>query len=419
MSTHTIEQISEQLKEQLSEFPQKGAKAIVSFSRDFGITPEFKQRAILLKLDYMDAENEDEQAQSIQEMHQLVDLIVEDYRNHFTEDMKARKKAQADAYAEKVEANTPKRDVVFMCHHLGKTYSSRRGGEAFSLKLVSLEVRLGEILGVVGENGNGKTTLLRCIAGELQHTSGEMDYPLLLKDTNEYLDWKVIKPHIAYIPQDLPKWYGSLEDNLAYEAAVHGIRGAANRDAVNYIVHRLGLSQHLDRKWKELSGGFKLRFALARALVWQPKLLIIDEPLANLDINTQLIVLNDLRSMASSLTEPLGIVITSQHLVEIENISDQLLFLRKGEVVYYGPKQQLGMDRQHNTFEFATDLPLHLLEEQLGGLQYVELSHNGQVYVMTAPMNVTIASVVSYLSEKGIQVSYMRDISQSTKKLFL
>ncbi|MEO1382243.1 MAG: hypothetical protein AAFV78_03280, partial [Bacteroidota bacterium] len=117
MSTHTIEQISEQLKEQLSEFPQKGAKAIVSFSRDFGITPEFKQRAILLKLDYMDAENEDEQAQSIQEMHQLVDLIVEDYRNHFTEDMKARKKAQADAYAEKVEANTPTRDVVFMCHH--------------------------------------------------------------------------------------------------------------------------------------------------------------------------------------------------------------------------------------------------------------------------------------------------------------
>ena len=91
-----------------------------------------------------------------------------------------------------------------------------------------------------------------------------------------------------------------LRSNLHYEAAIHGVGRADNEREVDFIVERLGFRGELDKEWHELSGGFRLRFALARALVWKPKLLILDEPLANLDFITQQIVLNDLRHLTDS-----------------------------------------------------------------------------------------------------------------------
>src|SRR5204863_8033249 len=126
------------------------------------------------------------------------------------------------------------------------------------------------------------------------------------------------------VPTDLPPWYGSLRSNLHYESAIHGIRGADNEREVDYIVERLGLTNELDRRWYELSGGYKLRFALARGLVWKPALLVLDEPLANLDFIAQQVVLKDLRHLTNSLRYPLSVFVSSQHVHEIEDVSDKL-----------------------------------------------------------------------------------------------
>ncbi len=136
------------------------------------------------------------------------------------------------------------------------------------------------------------------------------------------MDWIKIKNQIAYVKQEIPKWHGSLRENLHFDS-IHGIKGLQNKKDVDFILHRLGLIEYQNREWNELSGGFKLRFTLAKALVWKPSLIILDEPLANLDIHAQILVLNDLRDLANSSKYPVSIVISSQHLHEVEHIANK------------------------------------------------------------------------------------------------
>ena len=209
--------------------------------------------------------------------------------------------------------------TVFSCWEMGKRFKR----SSFHLEDINLDLYLGEITSVVGENGNGKTTLFRLVVGEISADEGHLEYPLLSLDENE-LDWFDIKKQIAYVPQDLPKWYGSLKSNIQYAAAIHGLKGTDNQREVDFIIRRLGLENHLTKRWKELSGGYKLRFALAKALVTKPKLLVIDEPLANLDFKAQQIILSDLRNLSRSLKHPVAILLSSQHLHEIESVTDNI-----------------------------------------------------------------------------------------------
>lgn len=302
--------------------------------------------------------------------------------------------------------------VVFECEALHKSY--RRGD--FALKNVSLAARFGEILGVVGRNGNGKTTLFRLVVGELRPNAGVLRFPAIQPDDKK-IRWSRVRRQIAYVPQDLPSWYGSLESNLHYEAAIHGIRGADNRREIDYIVERLGLTNELDKRWHELSGGFKLRFALARALVWKPKLLVLDEPLANLDFIAQQIVLNDLRHLTNSLRYPLAVLISSQHLHEIEEVSDKLLLLSAGEVKYLGAAEAIGSDRRVNRFELAGDVTGTELEAAFEGVDLYSLYYSGIAFVLTTSTRVTAADVFRRLLDTGLRVTYFRDISRSAKSL--
>ncbi len=151
--------------------------------------------------------------------------------------------------------------------NIGKVYKSK--GIKFCLSPIDLELNLGEITAVVGENGNGKTTLLRMLAGDLAISEGELSYPLLTENSQK--DWYYIKQNIAYLPQELPKWYGSLMNNLHFTATIHGIKGDDNIREVSWMIYRLGLEEYRKAKWSEISSGYKTRFSLARALVWKPK----------------------------------------------------------------------------------------------------------------------------------------------------
>jgi ABC-type multidrug transport system ATPase subunit len=121
----------------------------------------------------------------------------------------------------------------------------------------------------VGVNGSGKTTLLRVLAGEIATDAGTLAYPLLCPNP---LDWLRIRSQIAYVPQRPSRWYGILEENLYLHAALRGLTGRANEDEVEFILHRLGLEIYRKARWHEISGGFQMRFELAKALVGHPKL---------------------------------------------------------------------------------------------------------------------------------------------------
>src|SRR5688572_25251647 len=100
-------------------------------------------------------------------------------------------------------------DQLMRTNEITKTYNSGN----FSMQPISVTVNSGEVIGVVGENGNGKTTLLRCMAGQLAIDDGTIVYHTL-KNPDHY----AIKHHLAFIPQRIPRWYGRLKDNLHFSA---------------------------------------------------------------------------------------------------------------------------------------------------------------------------------------------------------
>ena len=308
--------------------------------------------------------------------------------------------------------------IAFYAKDLEKTYKGK--STEFRLFIEQLELKFGEITALVGENGNGKTTLLRMVAGQLKETSGEIKYPALLRNkSRKKLDYHRIKQQIAYIPQELPRWSGLLIDNLHFSAAVHGIKGEKNEFEVEFILNRLGLEKYRNSTWNEISGGFRMRFALAKVLLWNPKILVLDEPLANLDVNTQMLFLEDLRDIADSLENRKTILLSSQHLHEVEGVTDKIVFISNGKDVYNGKLSNFGEERVDNSFELVCNLSKNELSSILNRIDYraIDVVINLH-YIITVPREVTSKVLFRLFAESDINVSFFRDISKSTRRLF-
>jgi ABC-2 type transport system ATP-binding protein len=300
------------------------------------------------------------------------------------------------------ERFTESTGVLVTAKEIGKTYSSGN----FSLKPISLQVSTGDVLGIVGENGNGKTTLLRCMAGQLALDSGELNFPWL--QNPDYYD---LKHHLAFIPQRIPKWYGLLKDNLHFSAAISGVKGDENIVMVDFMLERLDLTPYAHLTWNQISSGYRTRFEIARILLQKPKLLILDEPLANLDINAQQSILTDLRFMAKSVHNPMGILLSSQQLHEVEKIADTVLLIKKGACLFRTGEQDKTITA------FVIELETTANRDQLLTLlaAHGEVQFNGGFYTITSAA-LPAQEILSKLVTAGIPVSYFRDITHSTKR---
>jgi len=298
---------------------------------------------------------------------------------------------------------------IFNAENITKAYSLN----GFSLNDISFKLKSGHIIGVVGENGNGKTTLLRIVAGDLSINEGHLEYFNQWDNiTNNWLD---IKSKIAYIPQRIPKWYGYLKDNLIFEAAIRGIKGDAAEKLINELTEKLGLSEYIHLKWKEISTGYRLRFQLAKMLIGEPDLLVLDEPIANLDINAQNKFLDDLRKIVSEEGRNVSVILSSQQLHEIENIADSILFLKNGSLIYGGEVDQIGAERQENEFEIQGNFSVKDLQYLFNN---IEIDFVANTYHVKVPLEQESMVFLKILIEQGFTITYFRDISSSTRKLF-
>ena len=135
---------------------------------------------------------------------------------------------------------------LFTAIHVTKSYSHN----SFQLQNINFSLQSGKITGVVGENGNGKTTLLRIVAGDLSYDSGDISY--FGDNSIDFIGWERIKDRVAYIPQRIPVWYGGLRDNLIFEASIRGIKGESADVLVDGLVEKLGLSKYIHLKYHDI-----------------------------------------------------------------------------------------------------------------------------------------------------------------------
>ena len=299
---------------------------------------------------------------------------------------------------------------IISCSNLEKSYGKNR----FKLGPISLNIKKGQVYGLVGENGNGKTTLLRILAKELSYNSGEVTYNFNSDLKNNYN----LRSKLVYIPQRTEKWYGSLKDNLKFVLSSYGVPENENETRVLMMIARMGLWNYKHLKWSELSSGYKMRFELARTLLRQPEVLLLDEPLANLDVLAQQVILEDLKSICNSLSHPIALILSSQQLYEVEKMSDNVIFLKNGQYKDNNTKT-VETETKQLIIELDSDAERHVLEGAFSSLQLEKLVYNGGIYIGYFNENTTFSSILKTLGEQQIHVTYIRDISSSTRRFFV
>ena len=300
--------------------------------------------------------------------------------------------------------------AVLVAEEVRKHYALGR----FQLGPISLSIKKGQVYGLVGENGNGKTTLLRILARDLSYDSGVVKYYFTERPKNDY----DLRTKLIYIPQRTEKWYGSLKDNLKFTLSSYGIPAEENEPRTLLMIARLGLWQYQHLDWNALSSGYKMRFELARTLLRQPEILLLDEPLGNLDVLAQQVILEDLKMIANSVNHPIALILSSQQLFEVEKISDKVIFLRNGQ--YTDNAEATATEEAMPLIvEIDTTNTREELMAVFKAFALEKLNYNGGVYVAYFRPNTEYSAVLEALGKAKIDLTYIRNISASTRRFFV
>lgn len=298
---------------------------------------------------------------------------------------------------------------VLRARNILKSYGSNR----FSLGPVSMEINKGQVYGLVGENGNGKTTLLRILAKEISFNEGDLNYSFNTEPKDDF----DLCTKLVYIPQRTEKWYGSLKDNLKFVLSNYGVKPEENETRTLMMIARLGLWNYKHLKWSELSSGYKMRFELARTLLRQPEILLLDEPLANLDVLAQQVILEDLKSIANSVNNPIALILSSQQLYEVEKVSDKVIFLKNGQ--YKDNSELNNAENDGLIIEIDTQSSRENLLDVFNAFNLEKLNFNGGVYVAYFSADTEFYDVMSALGNAKTDIVYIRNISSSTRRFFV
>ncbi len=221
--------------------------------------------------------------------------------------------------------------------HLNKNYESTQ-----AVKDVSLEVHPGEILGLLGPNGAGKTTLISVLVTLEQPTSGEV----IVFGHNVVTHPQLAKSYLGFVPQELINHgYFNVLEILKFHAGFFGVTDSSAH--IEFLLRRLQLWEHRNKKVKQLSGGMRRRLAIAKAMVHKPKLLLLDEPTAGVDIELRQILWDFVRELKS---QGLSILLTTHYLEEAEQLCDRVAIIDHGRILRTGDTKQLVRELTFKTF---------------------------------------------------------------------
>jgi ABC-2 type transport system ATP-binding protein len=192
---------------------------------------------------------------------------------------------------------------------------------------ISFDVEDGAFFGLLGPNGAGKTTTINAIVGLSSITSGSIE----LFGHDVVRDWRAARITVGLAPQEYNfDRYLNIRDVLIYQAGYYGFEGAAVRKRADELLERFDLSSKAKQVYTRLSGGMKRRLTLARALIHQPRLLILDEPTAGVDVELRLELWSLLRELNAAGTT---IVLTTHYLEEAQELCNRIGIIETGKLV--------------------------------------------------------------------------------------
>ncbi len=290
---------------------------------------------------------------------------------------------------------------------LHKTYANGH----VALKDVSFTVQEGDFFALLGPNGAGKSTLISILTSLCQKTSGQIKIFGFDQETQS----QQAKSCIGVVSQELNfNPYDNVIDIVVNQAGYYGIGRAQAKPLALHYLEQLGLASKANKPAIALSGGMKRRVMIAKALVHQPKLLILDEPTAGVDIELRRSLWDFLSEINAQGTT---IVLTTHYLEEAESLCRNIAIINNGEILENTSMSALLQTMHKEAFIFYTKLPL-LVAPALSARFHVSLldSHSFEVLV---DQRDNLNSIFSELTSLGIVINSMRNKTNRLEALFL
>ncbi len=280
--------------------------------------------------------------------------------------------------------------------NLNKIYSnSKAKKETEAIKNLTFEVKEGEVFGLLGPNGAGKTTFLSILGGTVTKTSGHVNVWGFDLDKNP----RQVKASIGIVPQEVNlDAFFSPKKLLELQAGLYGI---AKKDRITDLILKLvALEDKANAYSRSLSGGMKRRLLIAKAMVHQPPILILDEPTAGVDVELRNNLWNNVKKLNK---EGVTIILTTHYLLEAQEMCDRIAIINKGNLVALDTTENLlnRIKTKKINFKVKTvDLNLPLLME---GIKFKIISKN--IITATYEKNsLNFGEIINYFNENNLKI---------------
>ena len=289
---------------------------------------------------------------------------------------------------------------------LQKTYKNG----SMALRGIDLRVWPGEFFALLGPNGAGKTTTIGILTSLVNKTAGSIRI-FGIDHEKKTADARAL---MGVVPQEVNfNLFEKVGDIILNQAGYYGIARTEAQPRCQMLVEALHLTPYQHQMARTLSGGFKRRLMIARALIHNPRLLILDEPTAGVDVEMRHETWQFLRELNASGTT---IILTTHYLEEAELLCNRLAIIHHGEIVAQGNKKSLLEMMSHQTYLLDLTTPITILPDL--GLPRVRLVDPEQVEVAIA-QNEDLNQVFRALDAHGIRVQSLRNKSNRLEELFL
>lgn len=289
--------------------------------------------------------------------------------------------------------------------NLRKTYSG--GFEA--LKGVSLQVEKGDFYALLGPNGAGKSTTIGIISSLVNKTSG--DVKVFGNNIDTHLEQA--KQYLGLVPQEFNfNQFETVEQIVIQQAGYYGVTKELAKERAKKYLSQLDLWEKRSERARNLSGGMKRRLMIARALMHEPKLLILDEPTAGVDIELRRSMWDFLKKINA---EGITIILTTHYLEEAEMLCRNIGIINRGELIENTSMKNL-LNKLH-VETFILDLEHGSSEPQLEGVNSVSFINDSVEIELDKTQGLN--AVFTQLSEQGIKVLSMRNKANRLEELFV
>ena len=267
-------------------------------------------------------------------------------------------------------------------------------GSLKAVQGVDFDVRPGEVFGLLGPNGAGKTSIISTIVTLEKPTKGHVS--VFGHDVQK--EPQQAKVDLGLVPQELVNHgFFNIEEILQFHSGYYGVRH--NKEHCSYLMKRLGLWEHRHKKVKQLSGGMKRRLLIAKALVHKPRLLLLDEPTAGVDIELRSSLWEFVRELKS---DGVSVLLTTHYLEEAEELCDRVGILNFGQLLKVGPTNELVSELTRRTVR------VFLQARQVAFSHSLLLSQTDEMLEFEIPSTMSVGDLLSTIS---LDLKIIKDIT--------